>query len=261
MGHAGGAGVGMGAGGGMAGGGMGADNGMGQGNGMGIGNGEATRITTNPAIGVSQGPDHASATGIANANSRSVLAGTATTSRVTTGALAGLTVGTTLMSNGAAVARVQQIRTNANGSVAVVVVQGTNGRLFAIPANKLTFTSGVLSTTARLNGINGGSVAFANPSLGHSQGLMHASPTGIAHANSHSALAGGAVASTALPGLMTGLTVQGRTGATLGTVSRIVTDSSGNIRLVMVTSTTGQTLRLAPTSLMISGGVVTTTQM
>jgi sporulation protein YlmC with PRC-barrel domain len=261
MGHAGGAGVGLGAGGGMAGGGIGADNGMGQGNGLGIGNGEATRITTNPAIGISQGPDHASATGIANANSHSVLAGTATTSRVTTGALAGLTTGMTLLSNGTAVGTVSQIRTNANGSVAVVVVQGTNGRMFAIPAGKLTLANGTLTTTARLNGINGGNVAFTNPALGHSQGPMHASPTGIAHANSHSVLAAGAVASTALPGLATGMTVQSSTGTTLGTISQVVTDSSGNIRMVFVTSPTGQTLRLAPTTLTISGGVVTTTQI
>jgi hypothetical protein len=43
-------------------------------------------------------------------------------------------------------------------------------------------------------------------------------------------------------------------------VSQIVTDSSGNVRLVIVTSSTGQTFRLAPTSLTLSGGVVTTTQ-
>jgi hypothetical protein len=38
-----------------------------------------------------------------------------------------------------------------------------------------------------------------------------------------------------------------------------VTDNSGNIRLVIVTTSTGQMLRLSPTSLSISGGVVTTT--
>jgi hypothetical protein len=46
----------------------------------------------------------------------------------------------------------------------------------------------------------------------------------------------------------------------IGTVSQVVTDSSGNIRAVIVTnSTTGQTFRLAPNTLSISGGTVTTT--
>jgi hypothetical protein len=93
----------------------------------------------------------------------------------------------------------------------------------------------------------------------NSQGLQHASPTAVGHANTHSVLARGAVASTALPGLTTGLTVQTTGGTTLGTVSQVVTGSDGSIRLVVVTSSTGQTLRLAPSTLSISGGIVTTT--
>jgi hypothetical protein len=100
-----------------------------------------------------------------------------------------------------------------------------------------------------------------NPAAGVSQGPANASTTGIAHANSHSVLAGGQVASSTLPGLTTGLTVQSSGGTTLGTVSQVVTDSSGNIRLVIVTTSTGQMLRLSPTSLSISGGVVTTTSI
>jgi len=103
----------------------------------------------------SQGPAHASATGIAHANANSVLAGTTATTTVTAGPLAGLTTGVTLMSNGSAVGTVQQIRMTGNGSVAVVVVKGTNGGLFAIPANKLTFSGGTLTTSARLRGVNG----------------------------------------------------------------------------------------------------------
>jgi hypothetical protein len=38
-----------------------------------------------------------------------------------------------------------------------------------------------------------------------------------------------------------------------------VTGTDGSIRAVIVTSPTGQTFRLPPTSLSISGGVVTTT--
>lgn len=93
----------------------------------------------------------------------------------------------------------------------------------------------------------------------NSQGLMNASPNAIAKANSNSVLARGAVPATALPGLTTGLTVQNSAGVSLGTVSQVVTGTDGSVRLVIVTSPTGQTLRLAPSTLSISGGVVTTT--
>lgn len=73
-------------------------------------------------------------------------------------------------------------------------------------------------------------------------------------------LAGSAVASGSLIGLTTGLSVNTSTGTTLGTVSQIVTGTDGSIRLVVVTSSTGQVYRLSPLSLSLSGGVVTTTQ-
>lgn len=218
----------------------------------------------------SMGLENASPTGIEHANPNSALGtgtstntavsmdrmfpGTRSSAHVNSGSLTGLSTGMTLTSNGTTVGTVQQIRTSSDGTVRVVVVQGTNGRMFAIPANKLSLVNGALTTTARLNGINGGT----NQALAHSQGPMHASPTGIAHANSHSVLAAGAVASSVLPGLTTGLTVQSSTGTTLGTVSQVVTDSSGNIRMVIVTSPTGQTLRLAPTTLTMSGTTVVT---
>ena len=93
----------------------------------------------------------------------------------------------------------------------------------------------------------------------NSQGLQHASPIGIAHANQNSVLARGAVSSTALPGLMTNMTVNDAGGTSIGTVSQIVTGSDGSIRLVIVTGTNGQTYRLAPSTLTIENGVVTTT--
>ena len=93
----------------------------------------------------------------------------------------------------------------------------------------------------------------------NSQGPANASPTGVAHANEHSVLASGSVASDTLPGLTTGLTVQSSTGTSLGTVSKIVTGKDGSIRQVYVTTSTGQTIKLPANSLTISGGVVTTT--
>jgi hypothetical protein len=55
------------------------------------------------------------------------------------------------------------------------------------------------------------------------------------------------------------MTVQNSTGTTVGTVSQVITGSDGSIRAVVVTSPTGQTMTLAPNTLSISGGVITTT--
>ena len=104
------------------------------------------------------------------------------------------------------------------------------------------------------------STTFTNPAAGVSQGPNNASTTGIAHANSHSVLASGAVSGSTLTGLTTGMSVTNANGTDIGTISQIVTDSSGNIRLVVVTDTsTGQTFRLAPNTLAINGTMVTTT--
>jgi hypothetical protein len=204
----------------------------------------------------SQGPDNASATGLAHANANSVLAGTTAANSVTAGALAGLTVGTTLFSNGMAVGTVQQIRTTGNGSVAVVLVKGTNGGTYAVPTNKLSLSGGTLSTTARFNGINGSPQANVQ-GRANSQGPMHASATGIAHANSHSVLAG---TSAGLTGVSAGMAVF-RNGTQLGTVQRVVTNGSGQIVRVLVQDANGRMLSLSPTNLALSGGVLTTTSI
>jgi hypothetical protein len=72
-------------------------------------------------------------------------------------------------------------------------------------------------------------------------------------------LARGAVLPSALPGLSTGLAVRSSSGATVGTVSQVVTGADGSIRAVVVTSPSGKTVQLPPSSLSVSGGVVTTT--
>jgi hypothetical protein len=61
-----------------------------------------------------------------------------------------------------------------------------------------------------------------------------------------------------LQGLTNGQLVRTSGGANLGTISQIVTGADGAISQVIVTSTNGQTYRLAPASLSISSGVVTT---
>lgn len=98
-----------------------------------------------------------------------------------------------------------------------------------------------------------------SPALQNSQGPANASPTGISHANQNSVLARGAVSASTLQGLNTGMTVNSSTGTSIGTVSRIITGPNNTIRGVVVTSSTGQTYTLPPSSLSISGNVVTTT--
>lgn len=286
----------------------------------------------------SQGPAHASATGIAHANQNSVLAGTTATTSVTSGPLAGLKTGTTLYSNGTAVGTVAQMRTTGNGSVALVIVKGTNGGLYAVPASKLTFSGGTLSTTARLAGINttpstttamssqgrlnsqgpahasATGIAHANQhsvlygssattstaaangryrmnsqgpahasatGIAHanqhsviyggstttntmasnaqyrmnSQGPAHASATGIAHANRHSVLSGGTSGST-LTGVSVGMPLFSN-GTQIGTVYRVVT-GNGTVERVLVQGTNGRIYSLAPSTLAVSGGTVTT---
>lgn len=208
----------------------------------------------------SKGAVHASPTGLANASENSVLAGTTAASRVDSGPLQGLATGMTLMSNGAAVGTVQQIRMTGNGLVAIVVVQGANGRLYPIPASKLVLSGGALTTTARLNGINGGDTRLATAGQGrvNSQGPLHASATGIAHASSNSVLNVGPVTMGALAGLASGATVQFN-GNAVGTVQRVITSSDGTVRRVLVTDTNGRTVSLSPDTLSYSGGVLTTT--
>lgn len=281
-------------------GGMGNAGGFGPGGPMGMGNGGLSGMGSSMRDEGrlnSQGAAHASATGIANANQNSVLAGTTATKTVKSGALAGLTTGVTLFSNGTAVGTVQQIRMTGNGSVAVVIVKGTNGGLYAVPASKLTFSSGTLSTASLLAGIN--SSKFANATMNsqarlnsqgpthssatgiahansrsvlagasppmamngqkrsNTQGPLHASATGIAHANSHSVLA--PASTTALAGVSVGMPLFSN-GTQVGTVYRVVT-ANGVIRRVLVQGINGRIYSLSPRSLSSFGGTVTTTAM
>jgi hypothetical protein len=205
----------------------------------------------------SQGPANASQTGIDHANQNSVLAGTTSTTTATSGPLAGLTTGTTLYSNGTAVGTVQQIRITGRGSVAMVVVKGANGGLYAVPANKLTYTGGMLSTTVRLAGVNASTtttVSMSTRGRVNSQGPMRASATGIAHANAHSVLASGST--TALTGVSVGMPLYSN-GTQVGSVYRVVT-ANGVITRVLVQGTNGRIYSLSPSTLTAAGGSVTT---
>lgn len=204
----------------------------------------------------SQGPEHASTTGIDHASPSSVLAGTTATRMATRGPLAGLAAGATLYSNGTAVGTVQQIRVTGNGSVAMVVVKGSNGGYYAVPAAKLSYSGGVLSTTARLAGINSSTpfAASAQARL-NSQGPLHASPIGVAHANQHSVLYG--ASRTTVSGVSVGMPLFSN-GTQVGTVYRVVT-ANGLVTRVLVQGTNGRIYSLSPSMLTASGGSVTTT--
>jgi hypothetical protein len=84
----------------------------------------------------------------------------------------------------------------------------------------------------------------------------------VAHANAKAGLAAASGGASSLASLTTGMTVRTASGQTIGTVSRVVRSADGTVRTVLVrTSTRGKRLvNLAPRSLSISGGVVTTTQ-
>jgi sporulation protein YlmC with PRC-barrel domain len=205
----------------------------------------------------SQGTENASQTGIDHANQNSVLAGTTATRTATSGPLAGLTTGTTLYSNGTAVGTVQQIRVTGRGTVAMIVVKGTNGGFYAVPANKLTYGGGTLSLLANVHlaGVNTpAATTISAQGRMNSQGPLHASATGIAHANSHSVLAGGST--TELTGVSVGMPLFSN-GTQVGTVYRVVT-ANGVITRVLVQGTNGRIYSLAPSTLTASGGSVTT---
>ena len=124
------------------------------------------------------------------------------------------------------------------------------------PTAPTTSTTTVPTTTAPTTS---GTVSTKSQATVHSQGPANASPTGISHASSNSVLARGAVASSTLPGLTTGLVVNTSSGTQVGTVSRVITGPNNTIRAVVVTSASGKTYTLAPSTLSISGNVVTTT--
>ena len=93
----------------------------------------------------------------------------------------------------------------------------------------------------------------------NSQGSLHASPTGIAHANPNSVLAGTS-GGTTLTGITTGMALM-QNGTQVGAVTRVVTNNHGVIVRVLVQGTNGRIYSLSPNSLSLTGGTLTTTAM
>ena len=120
--------------------------------------------------------------------------------------------------------------------------------------------AGAANADAGLTAETAANANAAAPAGANSQGAANANLGAVVKADANSALAAGAVASTALPGLTTGLNVKKSDGSALGTVSQVVTGTDGTIRMVVVTGSDGQSYRLMPNQLSIAGNVVTTTQ-
>lgn len=172
---------------------------------------------------LSQGPTNASPTGIMNASPNSVLNSTTAPPTATT--------------------RVPETTTRNNTTRTPETETDTDTD---------TDTTGTKSGT-------GTNVSTKSKALQNSQGPANASPNGIAHASPNSVLARGAVQSSTLPGLTTGLVVNNTSGTQVGTVSRVITGPNNTIRAVVVKTSSGQLVTLPPSSLTISGSVVTTT--
>ena len=90
-----------------------------------------------------------------------------------------------------------------------------------------------------------------------SQGAAHANVNGLAHANANSALS--VAGRTDLTGLTTDMTVTGTGGTSIGTVSQIITNSSGAVVGIQVELEGGGTVTIPASMLTLDGTVLTTT--
>ena len=91
-----------------------------------------------------------------------------------------------------------------------------------------------------------------------SQGPQHVSTNGGAHANSHSVVAGAGAPTGPLAGLKAGMTLTDAHGQVVGTISRVIRSSGGEVRNVLVTPASAaglhrHTLPVRPSSISLSG--------
>ena len=209
----------------------------------------------------SQGPAHASDTGIENSNENSVLHDETAAAPDLTGLRDGLVVND---SSGTRIGTVSRIVTADNGRIVNVFVTDANGRQIRLAPGSLSL-SGDVVTVASMGGPADADLTTGvdtrTDARANSQGPDHASDTGIANSNENSVLHDSTVTSPDLSGLETGMTVRNSAGTELGTISRIVTSDDGTIRSVLVAGADGQrrTIQLRPGTLTLSGDIVTTT--
>ena len=94
-----------------------------------------------------------------------------------------------------------------------------------------------------------------------SRGPAHASDRALSRADNNSVLYGSARVRS-LRDLDSGMIGRDTTGATIGTVSRVLRSGDGTVRNVLVRSADGQrVVPLAPETLSVSGRIVTTTRL
>lgn len=117
---------------------------------------------------------------------------------------------------------------------------------------------GVGSTVGGAVGAQGGNGAsVSDQARVNSQGAANASVNGLANTNANSALSGAGV--TTLTGIETGLSVKNSTGASIGTVSKVITNNRGAVVGVKVKLAGGGSATIPATTLAMNGSVVTTT--
>lgn len=91
----------------------------------------------------------------------------------------------------------------------------------------------------------------------NSQGPVNASTTAIGRANANSVLSGTSTTTTPLTGVTTGMALS-QNGTQVGTVTRVSTNGRGVITRVLVRGTNGQIYSVAPSTLTLSGGTLST---
>jgi hypothetical protein len=202
---------------------------------------------------MSQGSSHASASGQGHADDRSVLGSMST---ITTSAARHADTATNTAETDAAddsMARTHRMgpaRASAQGVAHSNVNAGL--RSATTPQTKLRAHGDAVANRA----VNGEAWTRA-----HGERVAHTATNAEMRGRDEAATKANRTTS-ALAGLTTGLTVKTSSGTTLGTVSKVERSANGVVRTVLVRTANGEhrLLHLAPSSLSVSGDVVTTSQ-
>ncbi|HEX3700237.1 MAG TPA: hypothetical protein VHV27_06135 [Phenylobacterium sp.] len=196
--------------------------------------------------------------------------------------LPGLADGQTVVDgSGRVLGTVDGIERTRDRTVTGVLMTTANGehRLLRLAPETLRVARGVVTTTQSMGALARGRAGRAATQLasragsrvGDTESLaastarragpLRASATALARSNARAGLRTAGVTMQSLASLSPGMTVRSASGKTLGTVSRVIRSADGSVRAVLVrTASHGRrVLNLAPRSLTLSGGVVTTT--
>jgi hypothetical protein len=164
----------------------------------------------------------------------------------------GITSGLTVVdASGATVGTATAISTNGNsGNIRNVQITLNNGDVIFVSPRSLTLNNGVLTTTTLTSN------AHALNRRVNSQGPFHASVQGLAHASPNSVLAAGG---STITGLTLGIPVVNGSGDTLGPVTQLINNRSGQLVGIRVDLNDGGIVTIPARTLAFNGGVLTTT--